>query len=266
MGFAATLEVQDGLICRARNVPRSDLKEEHKIPLDDAVRILLAEDDDALAVFVRKGLEAEHYAVDVSRDGEQALGLALGFDYDLAILDLTLPRLDGLAILQGIRARKAQLPILILTARQRVEDRVRCLDAGADDYVAKPFSFAELSARVRALLRRRHLPAESILRVEDLRLDRIERKVTRSGRPIELTSKEFALLEYLMRNAGRRVTRTMIIEHVWNATFDSTTNLVDVYINYLRRKVDDGAPCKLIHTIRGVGYELTGPSAVANAV
>ena len=143
------------------------------LPKRNAMRILLAEDDEALAAFVRKGLEAEHHAVDVSRDGEQALGLALGFDYDLAILDLGLPRLDGVAILQGIRDRKAQLPILILTARSRVEDRVRCLDAGADDYVVKPFSFAELSARVRALLRRGRLPAESVLRVEDLRLDRI---------------------------------------------------------------------------------------------
>ena len=230
------------------------------------MRILVVEDDDALAAFVKKGLEAEHHAVDVSRDGEQALGFALGFDYDLVILDLTLPRMDGVSILQRIRATKAHLPILILTARQRVEDRVRCLDNGADDYVSKPFSFAELSARVRALLRRGRLPAESILRVEDLHLDRIQRKVTRGGRPIELTSKEFALLEYLMRNAGRRVTRTMIIEHVWNATFDSTTNLVDVYINYLRRKVDDGASSKLIHTIRGVGYELTGPTEVADAV
>jgi two-component system, OmpR family, copper resistance phosphate regulon response regulator CusR len=220
------------------------------------MRILLAEDDDALAAFVRKGLEAEHHAVDVSRDGEQALGLALGFDYDLAILDLGLPRLDGVAILQGIRDRKTQLPILILTARSRVEDRVRCLDAGADDYVVKPFSFAELSARVRALLRRRRLPAESVVCVEDLRLDRIERKVTRAGRTIELTSKEFALLEYLMRNAGRRVTRTMIIEHVWNATFDSTTNLVDVYINYSSSQVDQHKVGKLALAIQVAFQEL----------
>ena len=220
------------------------------------MRILLAEDDDALATFVRKGLEAEHYAVDVSRDGEQALGLALGFDYDLAILDLGLPRIDGVAILQGVRSRKAQLPILILTARSRVEDRVRCLDAGADDYVIKPFSFSELSARVRALLRRGRFPAESIVRVEDLRLDRIERKVTRGERTIELTSKEFALLEYLMRNAGRRVTRTMIIEHVWNATFDSTTNLVDVYINYSSSQVDQHKVGKLALAIQVAFQEL----------
>ncbi len=197
------------------------------------MRILIAEDDTALAGFVRKGLEAEHYAVDVSADGEQARALATEFDYDLVVLDLNLPRLDGIAILKDVRRRKAQLPILILTARGRVEDRVQCLDSGADDYLVKPFSFSELSARIRALLRRSRLPSESVLRVEDLKLDRVERRVSRGSRAIELTSKEFALLEYLMRNAGRRVTRAMIIEHVWNLSFDSSTNLVDVYINYL---------------------------------
>ncbi|SRR6266576_2946041 len=197
------------------------------------MRILIAEDDTALASFVRKGLEAEHYAVDVSADGEQARALATEFDYDLIVLDLNLPRLNGIAILKDVRSRKAQLPILILTARGRVEDRVLCLDSGADDYLAKPFSFSELSARIRALLRRSRLPSESVLRVEDLKLDRVERRVSRGTRAIELTSKEFALLEYLMRNAGRRVTRAMIIEHVWNLSFDSSTNLVDVYINYL---------------------------------
>lgn len=197
------------------------------------MRILIAEDDAALAGFVRKGLEAEHYAVDVSADGEQARALASEFDYDLVVLDLNLPRLDGVAILKDVRSRKADLPILILTARGRVEDRVQCLDGGADDYLVKPFSFSELSARIRALLRRSRLPSESVLKVEDLKLDRVERRVTRGNRAIELTSKEFALLEYLMRNAGRRVTRAMIIEHVWNLSFDSSTNLVDVYINYL---------------------------------
>jgi heavy metal response regulator len=229
------------------------------------MRILIAEDDAALAGFVRKGLEAEHYAVDVSADGEQARALASELDYDLIVLDLNLPRLDGVAILKQVRSKKANVPILILTARGKVEDRVQCLDSGADDYLVKPFSFSELSARIRALLRRSRLPSESVLTVEDLKLDRVERRVTRGSRAIELTSKEFALLEYLMRNAGRRVTRAMIIEHVWNLSFDSSTNLVDVYINYLRRKVDDGAPQKLIHTIRGVGYELSGPAEVANA-
>lgn len=196
------------------------------------MRILLAEDDTALAGFVRKGLEAENYAVDVSADGEQARALASELDYDLVVLDLNLPRLDGVAILKHVRAKKPSLPILILTARGRVDDRVHCLDSGADDYLVKPFSFSELSARIRALLRRRRLPLDSVLTVEDLTLDRVERRVTRGGRPIELTSKEFALLEYLMRNTGRRVTRAMIIEHVWNLSFDSSTNLVDVYINY----------------------------------
>ena len=229
------------------------------------MRILIVEDDTALAGFVRKGLEAEHYAVDVSSDGEQARALATEFDYDLIVLDLTLPRLDGVTILKQVRSRKPNVAVLILTARGRVEDRVLCLDAGADDYMVKPFSFSELSARIRALLRRNRLPLESVLTVEDLKLDRVERRVTRGSRTIDLTSKEFALLEYLMRNAGRRVTRAMIIEHVWNLSFDSTTNLVDVYVAYLRRKVDDDAPRKLIHTIRGVGYELSGPTEVANA-
>jgi DNA-binding response OmpR family regulator len=229
------------------------------------MRILIVEDDTALAGFVRKGLEAEHYAVDVSSDGEQARALATELDYDLIVLDLTLPRLDGITILKQVRSRKPNVAVLILTARGRVEDRVLCLDAGADDYMVKPFSFSELAARIRALLRRNRLPLESVLTVEDLKLDRVERRVTRGSRTIELTSKEFALLEYLMRNAGRRVTRAMIIEHVWNLSFDSTTNLVDVYVAYLRRKVDDDAPRKLIHTIRGVGYELSGLTEVVNA-
>jgi two-component system, OmpR family, copper resistance phosphate regulon response regulator CusR len=196
------------------------------------MRILLAEDDTALAGFVRKGLEAESYAVDVSADGEQARALATELQYDLIVLDLNLPRLDGVSILKEVRIKKPILPILILTARGKIDDRVQCLDSGADDYLVKPFSFSELSARIRALLRRSRLPSLSVLTVEDLELDRVERRVTRGNRTIELTTKEFALLEYLMRNAGRRVTRTMIIEHVWNLSFDSSTNLVDVYINY----------------------------------
>jgi len=221
------------------------------------MRVLIAEDDAALASFVKKGLEAEHYAVDVSGDGEQARAMAVEFDYDLVVLELNLPRLDGMSILRQVRIRKPSLPILVLTARTRIEDRVQCLDMGADDYLAKPFSFSELSARIRALLRRSHLPAESVLAVDDLRLDRVERRVERGGRRIELTPKEFALLEYLMRNAGRRITRAMIIEHVWNLSFDTCTNVVDVYINYLRRKLDQGCQRPLIHTVRGVGYELS---------
>ena len=220
------------------------------------MRILIAEDDSALASFVRKGLEAEHYAVDIAADGERARATAVEFEYDLIVLDLNLPRLDGVSVLRYLRSRKPTLPILVLTARNRLEDRVQCLDLGADDFLAKPFSFSELSARLRALLRRSHIPAESVLAVADLKLDRVERRVERGGQRIELTSKEFALLEYLMRNAGRRITRAMIIEHVWNLSFDTTTNVVDVYVAYLRKKLDCmGKP--LIHTIRGVGYELS---------
>lgn len=224
------------------------------------MRILVAEDDAALSSFIKKGLESEHYAVDVATDGEQARAMAGELDFDLVVLDLNLPRLDGVAILRFLRTRKPSMPILILTGRTRVEDRVLCLDLGADDYLGKPFSFVELSARIRALMRRSHLPVESVLAVDDLKLDRVERRVERAGRRIELTSKEFCLLEYLMRNAGRRITRAMIIEHVWNLSFDTCTNVVDVYVNYLRRKVDDGYGKHLIHTIRGVGYELSARS------
>jgi two-component system copper resistance phosphate regulon response regulator CusR len=226
------------------------------------MRILVAEDDTALAKFVSQGLEAEHYTVDVFPDGELARAAANELNYDMVILDLNLPTLDGVSVLRQLRLKKPTLPVLVLTQRTRVEDRVQALDTGADDYLAKPFSFSELSARIRALLRRSHLPSESVLVVDDLKLDRVERRVERAGRRIELTAKEFALLEYLMRNMGRRVTRAMIIEHVWNLTFDTTTNVVDVYINYLRRKVDDGHVKKLIHTARGIGYELSGTPEV----
>jgi len=226
------------------------------------MRILIAEDDEALARFVGQGLQAESHAVDISPDGEHARAAVGANDYDVVILDLNLPKLDGVNVLRQLRLKKPSLPVLVLTQRTRVEDRVQCLDTGADDYLAKPFSFSELSARIRALVRRSHLPSESILTVADLKLDRVERRVERAGQRIDLTTKEFSLLEFLMRNAGRKVTRSMIIEHVWNLTFDTTTNVVDVYINYLRRKVDDGHPSKLIHTVRGVGYELRGQPEV----
>jgi two-component system copper resistance phosphate regulon response regulator CusR len=226
------------------------------------MRILIAEDDEALAKFVRQGLESEHYSVDVYSDGEQARNAATEFEYDVIILDLNLPKLDGVSVLRHLRSKKPSVPVLVLTQRTRVEDRVQCLDTGADDYLAKPFSFSELSARIRALVRRSHLPSESVLLAADLKVDRVQRLVERAGLRIDLTSKEFSLLEYLMLNLGRRVTRSMIIEHVWNLTFDTTTNVVDVYINYLRRKIDDGHTLKLIHTVRGVGYELSAPSEV----
>jgi DNA-binding response OmpR family regulator len=196
------------------------------------MRILLIEDDAALASYVRKCLESERYTVDVAQDGEQGAAMASDLDYDLLVLDLNLPKLDGISVLRNLRPNKPQLPVLVLTARPRVEDRVLALDSGADDCINKPFSYSELSARVRALLRRGRPSLESILQIADLQLDRVERKVQRGGRKIELTTKEFALLEYLMRNAGQRITRSMIIEHVWNIAFDTSTNVVDVYINY----------------------------------
>lgn len=189
------------------------------------MRVLVVEDDAPLATFVRKGLEAEHYAVDTASDGEQARCMALESDYDLVILDLNLPKLDGIDVLRAIRVKKSGLPVLVLTVRSRIEDKVLSLDSGADDCLTKPFSFTELSARVRALLRRGPRTVETVLQVADLELDRVERKVKRAGKSIELTSKEFALLEYLLRNAGRRVTRNMIIEHVWNLSFDTSTNV-----------------------------------------
>lgn len=227
------------------------------------MRILVVEDDAPLANFVKKGLEAEHYAVDIASDGEEGQLRACESDYDLLVLDINLPKQDGLSVLRGLRPKKPNLPVLVLTARSKVEDRVLTLDAGADDYLIKPFSFSELSARVRALLRRGPHTVQTVLRVADLELDRVERKVRRAGKSVDLTSKEFGLLEYLMRNAGRRVTRAMIVEHVWNLCFDTTTNIVDVYINYLRKKVDEGYGMPLIHTVRGVGYQLSSGEAEA---
>jgi two-component system copper resistance phosphate regulon response regulator CusR len=220
------------------------------------MRILIAEDDEALARFVRQGLEGEHYAVDVLPDGEQARTAATQFEYDLVILDLNLPKLDGVSVLRYLRSKKPSLPVLVLTQRTRVEDRVQCLDTGADDYLAKPFSFSELSARIRALVRRSHLPSESVLIAADLKLDRVQHLVERGGRRIDLTGKEFSLLEYLLLNAGRQVTRAMIIEHVWNLTFDTTTNVVDVYINYASSQVDQRKVGKLAIAIQVAFQEL----------
>jgi len=226
----------------------------------------VVEDDRPLANFVKQALESEKYAVDLARNGEDAQSLVGEANFDLVILDLGLPKIDGWEVLIHIRNQKPSLPVLILTGRAEVEDRVKGLDLGADDYLAKPFSLSELSARVRALLRRSPNRLNIVLRVEDLELDRAERVVKRAGRRIDLTPHEFALLEYLMRNAGRPVTRAMIIEHAWNFSIDTLTNVVEVYINYLRKKVDQDFERKLIHTIRSVGYQLGGdeePDATA---
>lgn len=220
------------------------------------MRVLIAEDDVALAAFLQRGLGAEQYSVDVAGDGEEADRLATKHDYDLLILDLTLPRLNGLEVLKHVRKNNSNVPIMVLTGRGRVEDRVQALDLGADDYVMKPFAFSELSARVRALLRRGSRSGDAVLQVDDLVMDRAGRTVRRGSQSIELTPKEFSLLEYLMRNEGQQVTRAMIVEHVWNLSIDTMTNVVDVYINYLRKKIDVDAAHRMIHTIRGVGYRL----------
>jgi two-component system, OmpR family, copper resistance phosphate regulon response regulator CusR len=230
------------------------------------MRILVAEQDQALGAFLARSFDAENYVVDVASDGETAKTMAQSKEYDAAIFDLNLGVPEGTDVLRHVRLRRETLPILVLSNRTRPEDRAQALDLGADDLVVKPFAFAELSARVRAMLRRGGRSAEAVLRVHDLELNRVERSVQRAGRKIELTPKEFALLEFLMRNVGQRVTRAQIIQHVWNLSFDTMTNVVDVYINYLRKKVDSGLDVKLIYTIRGVGYKLEAPRVATRGV
>ncbi|MBZ5701343.1 MAG: response regulator transcription factor [Acidobacteriia bacterium] len=220
------------------------------------MRILVAEDDQPLAEFLKDRLQQEHFTVEVVSDGLEARRRAESQLFDLLILDLGLPGESGLGVLQHIRERKPDLPVLIVTGDTPVDARVRGLDAGADDYLGKPFSFAELAARVRALLRRASRPVSTHLQVEDLELDRVERKVQRAGRPIELTPKEFALLEFLMQHAGQPVSRALFVEQVWGMKGETLTNVVDVYINYVRHKVDEGFPRHLIRTVRGVGYQI----------
>lgn len=222
------------------------------------MRILIAEDDAPLATFVAKNLNSEDHVTEIAADGEDALQRLQSAKYDLLILDLNLPVVSGSEVLAKVRGRDPDISILILTATDEVEERVACLDAGADDYLTKPFSFSELSARIRAVLRRKNSPGHAVLQIADLELDYLRRTVHRAGKLIDLTPKEFALLEYFMRNPGRRVTRNMIIENVWKLAPDTMTNVVDVYVNYLRKKIDEGARVKLIHTVRGVGYEF-GP-------
>jgi DNA-binding response OmpR family regulator len=223
------------------------------------MRILVVEDDARVASFIQKGLEEEQFQVEVAGDGEVALALALSREYDLIVLDLLLPKREGLSVLAELRQRRIDLPVLILTAKDAVEDRVAGLNAGGDDYLPKPFAFAELLARVRALLRRRDSEKSLILQVADLILDPITHRVTRSGRLIELTSREYALLQYFLQHPNQVLTRTILAEQVWGYDFDNFSNVVDVYVSYLRNKVDRGYEPKLIQTVRGAGYVLKAP-------
>ena len=220
------------------------------------MRILLVEDDRKVASFIRKGLTEEGYAVDLAYDGDTGLLMGLDRLHDVIVLDVMLPRKPGFQVLRELRRAKVVTPVLLLTARDAVEDKVQGLDAGADDYLTKPFAFAELLARVRALLRRGAAAQAPVLQAADLILEPATRTVKRGGEAITLTNREFALLEYFLRNPGRVLTRTMIAEHVWDYSFDAGTNVIDVYVNYLRKKIDAGRESKLIHTVRGVGYVL----------
>jgi DNA-binding response OmpR family regulator len=220
------------------------------------MRILLIEDEVKLASFIKRGLVAERYAVDVAKDGRSGLELAQTYQYDLILLDLMLPGMDGSDVLRRIRKENSSVPVLIVSARDTVPDKVANMETGADDYLTKPFAFAELLVRIKALMRRGPVNRASTIRISDLELDRLSQQVKRAGQRIELTAKEYALLEYLMSNAGRVLSRNMIIEHVWDQSFDGITNIVDVYIRHLRSKVDTGHDSKLLKTVRGVGYSI----------
>jgi len=222
------------------------------------MRILVAEDDAPLADFLHQQLQQEQFSVQMVADGGEAQRMASDQRYDLVVLDLNLRSERGMDVLRGIRAKNPDLPVVMVTGGNLAEERVRLLNAGADDSLAKPFAFAELAARIRAVLRRGNRPARAVLKIADLEVDRVAHAVTRAGQAIELSPKEFALLEFLMRNQGQPVTRSAIVEQVWKLHFDTMTNVVDVYINYLRRKIDSGFDRPLIRTIRGVGYQIGG--------
>jgi heavy metal response regulator len=221
------------------------------------MRILLVEDEKKVADFVERGLKAERFAVDVGHTGLDGWEMADAYAYDLIILDLMLPGMTGTEILEKIRRKNQSVPILILTARDSMADKVKNFETGADDYLTKPFAFAELLMRVKALLRRGPVSRSSVLRVADLEIDRLAQSVRRAGKKIELTAKEYGLLEYLATHPGRVFSRTMIIEHVWDQSFQGLTNIVDVYVRHLREKVDDPFQTKLLRTVRGVGYSLS---------
>jgi len=221
------------------------------------MRILVVEDEEKVSRFITRGLTAERFAVDTAQDGKNGWDLAQTYQYDLVILDLMLPGFTGSEVLRRIRKSNCQVPVLILTARDALGDKIEHFEAGADDYLTKPFAFAELLVRVKALLRRGPVTRASVLRIGNLELDRLAQQVRRNGKRIELTSKEYGVLEYLMANAGRVLSRTMILEHVWDQSFDGATNIVDVYVRHLRAKVDDAHEPKLIRTIRGFGYVIS---------
>ncbi len=220
------------------------------------VRVLVVEDEPGVSSFIRQGLTEAGYAVDIAADGEEGVAYALAAEYDLMVVDIMLPKRDGLSLLREIRSEGVKTPVLLLTARDAIDDRVKGLDAGADDYLVKPFAFQELLARIRALLRRPPLQTGSILRASDLEMDLTTRQVWRAGKAISLTPREFSLLEMLLRHPNQVLSRTQILEHVWNFNFYGSSKVVDVYIGYLRRKIDSGFASPLIHTVRGVGYVL----------
>jgi DNA-binding response OmpR family regulator len=223
------------------------------------MRVLVVDDDRKLAGMVRRELEEQGYAVDVAHDGEEGLGFADAGVYDLILLDVVMPGLDGVTVCRRLRERKIGTPVLMLTARDGVEDRVGGLDSGADDYLVKPFNFRELGARVRALVRRGSAAKDTVLRVGDVEVDTLAQEVRSGGRAVELTSKEYAILEYFLRNPNRVLTRTQIAEHAWNYDFEAESNIIDVYVGNLRRKLDDRGDAPLLRTVRGVGYKLTSP-------
>ena len=218
------------------------------------MRILIIEDEVKVSALVKRGLEAERYAVDVTPDGRSGLEYCQSYPYDVILLDLMLPGIAGADVLQRVRRVNQFVPVLVLTARDSIEDKVRLFELGADDYLTKPFAFAELLVRVKALLRRGPINRSSTLRIGDLELDRLSQQVKRAGKRVELTAKEYSLLEYLMQNPDRVLSRNMIIEHVWDQSFDGVTNIVDVYVRHLRSKIDDGNDHKMIRTVRGTGY------------